>query len=209
MSSVVVLPGAVGAEQGDDLAGVDVEVEVADDGHLPVAGRQAHGLDQALAASVTVVAQARRPCLGLDVAAVGRRSTSASASLALVRAEVGGPHAAVVADLVGRARWRSPGRSRCTTIRSQVDITRPTSCSTSSTPMLRSSASRRMRRASSRLSFSSRPAAGSSSMTTDGPGGHGPGDADQAAPAVGQLLGRLVEVRLELELADGGDRRRA
>ena len=37
---------------------------------------------------------------------------------------------------------------------------------------------------------------------------HRPGDADQAAPAVRQLLGRLVEVRLELELADGGHRRR-
>ena len=30
---------------------------------------------------------------------------------------------------------------------------------------------------------------------------HGPGDADQPAPAVRELLGRLVEVRLELELA--------
>ena len=35
------LAGAVGAEERDDLAGVDVEVEVADDGHLAVAGRQA------------------------------------------------------------------------------------------------------------------------------------------------------------------------
>ena len=56
-----------------------------------------------------------------------------------------------------------------TTTRSQVDITRPTSCSTRSTPMLRSSASRRMSCASSALSRSSSPAAGSSSITTDGP----------------------------------------
>ena len=37
---------------------------------------------------------------------------------------------------------------------------------------------------------------------------HRPGDADEPAPAVGQLLGRLVEVRLELELAHRGHRGR-
>jgi hypothetical protein len=40
------LPGAVGPEQGDDLAGVDPQVEVADDLDAAVAGPQPHGLDQ-------------------------------------------------------------------------------------------------------------------------------------------------------------------
>ena len=35
---------------------------------------------------------------------------------------------------------------------------------------------------------------------------HRSGDADEPAPAVGELLGRLVEVRLELELVHRGDR---
>ena len=36
VSSVVVLPAPFGAEQRDDLAGVDVEVEVADDRRTPL-----------------------------------------------------------------------------------------------------------------------------------------------------------------------------
>ena len=58
-----------------------------------------------------------------------------------------------------------------------------------------------MSEASSRLSVSSSPAAGSSSMITDGPDATGAGDADEAAATVRQLVGVLVEVRLELELA--------
>ena len=72
--------------------------------------------------------------------------------------------------------------------------------------MLRSSASRRMRRASSALSFSSSPAAGSSSITTDGPDATVRAMPTSRRRPYGQLLGRLVEVRLELELAHRGHR---
>ena len=58
-----------------------------------------------------------------------------------------------------------------------------------------------------RLSVSSSPAAGSSSMMTDGPDATAR-DADQAAASVRQLVGGLVEVRLELELVDRRDRGR-
>ena len=70
--------------------------------------------------------------------------------------------------------------------------------------MLRSSARRRMSRARSPLSCSSRPAAGSSSSTTDGTRRDRPCDADQPAPAVRELVGGVVEVGLELELPHRG-----
>ena len=81
------LAGAVGAEERHDLAGVDAEVDVADDGHLPVAGRQPLRLDQG-------VGHARHL---LDRVGV---------------AEVGVAHRRVVADLRGRAAGDHRRRSR-------------------------------------------------------------------------------------------------
>jgi hypothetical protein len=43
------LAGAVGPDEGDDLTGVDTQVEVSDDGHLAVARRHAGCFDQRLA----------------------------------------------------------------------------------------------------------------------------------------------------------------
>ena len=50
------LAGAVGAEQRDDLPGIDVQVDVADGRQIAVAGREVVGLEHALAGAARFAA---------------------------------------------------------------------------------------------------------------------------------------------------------
>src|SRR5713101_1471773 len=84
-----------------------------------------------------------------------------------------------------------------TTTRSQVDITTLISCSTSRTDIFRSSASLRMRSTSSPVSTASRPAAGSSSIKTEG-----------AAATAREAVHRAVQRLRQLELPHGRHRGR-
>ena len=168
------LAGAVGAEDGDDLALVDVERDPVQCLHRAVARLDLLELEQG-----------------------GHWAASVAG-----RAEIGLDHGRVALHLRRAARPRSCGRSSSTLTWSEIPITRFMWCSTSSTVSRRSSRIRRMKLPSSADLLVVEPAGRLVEQQQPRPGGERAGDLDPLLRPVGERCRRPAGMLADTDVVE-------